>query len=128
MKAKAIGKEWFGGLNVMDMVGALGGLTMATMLPSALVKDATTNNQKIGKVLLAFGGAVAAGFIFRNLSPTAGKYAVAGGVAGALTQTINVLRPGTIGRNSVMLPHSRLGVPIVTPRQVVDNEIIMSST
>ena len=98
--AKVLGKEWLGGMDMMDIGAAAGGLIVASVLPGALVKDATTTTQKIMKVALAFGAAVGAGFVFRNISTSAGKAAVAGGIAGTVVQAIGAFTNWQIGRPS----------------------------
>lgn len=90
-------KEWFGGMDVMDMGAALGGLAASTMLPGMLMKTPTTTGQKIWKAMVSFAAAIGAGFVLRNVSASAGKYAVAGGVAGALAQTIGLFSNIKIG-------------------------------
>ncbi len=96
----AVTKEWFGGLDLMDMGAALGGLAAATMLPGMVIKTTETTGQKLLKTGVAFACAIGAGFVFRNVSPTAGKYAIAGGVAGALAQALGAFTGITIGRPS----------------------------
>ncbi len=91
-------KEWFGGLNFMDMGAALGGLASSTMLPGLIIKDASTTGKKLLKAAVAILCAVGAGFVARNISPNAGKYAIAGGVAGALAQAIGMFTNIQIGR------------------------------
>ena len=93
-------KEWFGGLSIMDMGAALGGLAASTMLPGLVIKDTSTTTKKLMKVALAVLSAVGAGMALRNVSPNAGKYAVAGGMAGALAQTLTAFTGVTIGQNS----------------------------
>jgi len=108
LAVKGITKEWFGGLTFMDMGAALAGLAVTTALPSYLVKDTTTTTNKILKVAAAFGSAALSGFVFRNISPSAGKYAVAGGVASALSQTLSVavgINLGRPGMTALPAPH-----------------------
>jgi len=100
---RAITKEWLGGMNMTDMGAALGGLASSTMLPGIIIRTADTMGQKLLKAVVAFACAAGAGFVFRNISPSAGKMAVAGGVAGALAQTISAFTGITIGQ-----PSSRL--------------------
>ena len=94
----AVAREWFGGMDFMDMGSALGGLAAATMIPGMLVPTAATTMQKLMKVAASFGSAIAAGFVFRNVSANAGKYAIAGGIAGALAQTIGMFTTIKIGQ------------------------------
>ena len=97
---KALGGEWLGGLNVMDMGAAAGGLIASSILPGALIKDPMTTGSKILKIALAFGAAIGAGFIFRNISPSAGKAAIAGGIAGTVVQAIGAFTNWQIGGHS----------------------------
>ena len=94
---KAIQREWLGGMNIMDMGAAAGGLLASTMLPNYLVVNADSTGKKVFKVILSFASAAGAGFIFRNVSATAGKSAVAGGVAGAVVQAIAAFTSIEIG-------------------------------
>lgn len=103
-------REWLGGMDMMDMGAALGGLASSTMLPGMLIKDTTTTGNKILKAVVAFACAAGAGFVFRNVSPSAGKYAIAGGVAGALAQTIGAFTNVKIG-NPRMLRTSTVVSP-----------------
>jgi hypothetical protein len=93
----AIKKEWLGGLSVMDMGAALGGLAASTMLPGLIITDTSTTLKKVLKIVVAVGMAAGAGFVARNISPTAGKYAIAGGIAGALAQGISAFTSIKIG-------------------------------
>ena len=95
-----IQKEWFQGIDLMDAGAALGGLAAATMLPGMIVADAITTTQKIMKLIAAAGSAVAAGFVFRNISATAGKMAIAGGLAGTLSQALSMFTGIQIGNRS----------------------------
>ncbi len=107
----AFARQWFGGMDLMDMGAALGGLAAATMIPSALVPVAATMTQKLMKLAASFGGAIAAGFVFRNVSPNAGKFALAGGVAGALAQSLGMFTAIKIGQPIMRAPNvlRRLG-------------------
>ena len=94
---KTIQREWLAGMDVMDMGAALGGLASSTMIPGMIVRTADTSGMKLVKALVAFACAAGAGFVFRNISATSGKYAVAGGVAGALAQTLGMFTNVKIG-------------------------------
>ena len=113
VKIGAIGREWFQGVDVMDAGAALGGLMASTMLPGMFVKESSTTMGKLLKLGAALASAAGAGFVFRNISATAGKMAVAGGMAGALSQAIGMWTNIQIGRPS---SRGRLGEAInVTP-------------
>ena len=106
--AKILGKEWLGGMDMMDIGAAAGGLIASSILPGALVKDTTTTTQKIMKIALAFGAAIGAGFVFRNISASAGKAAVAGGIAGTVVQAIGAFTTWQVGKPSTRyLPSPR---------------------
>ena len=94
----ALAREWFQGVNAMDAGAALGGLAASTLLPSMLVKETTTITQKILKLTASLASAAAAGFVFRNVSASAGKMAIAGGLAGTLTQALGMFTNIQIGR------------------------------
>ena len=129
--AKALSREWLGGMDVMDMGAALGGLASSTMLPGMFIKETATTGQKILKSVVAFACAAGAGFVFRNVSPSAGKMAIAGGVAGALAQTIGAFTTIQIGRPSSMryLPRGRgLGGAFAEPAVSEETRIITNVT
>jgi len=111
---KGATKEWFQGVNMVDAGAALGGLAVATMLPGMIVKvpagAAPTTNQKIMKIAVAAVGTVVTGFAFRNLSANAGKMAIAGGLAGTLSQVVGSFTPWKIGQNQIAAPQmARVG-------------------
>ena len=97
-------KDWTQGVDITDAAAAVGGFAAASMLPGLLIKPATTGGeltttQKWLKVGLALGSAIGAGLAAKSfMSAAAGKAAVIGGIAGAGTQLINLIRPGTITR------------------------------
>ena len=126
---RAISRQWFGGLDMMDMGAALGGLTASTMLPGMLVRTTDTMGQKIWKAVLAFGCAAGAGFVFQNISPSASKYAVAGGIAGALAQTLGAFTGVKIGQPMRYLPTRRgLGGAVYEPAMPEETRIITNVT
>jgi len=94
---RALSRQWFQGVDLMEAGAALGGLAMSTMLPGMFVKDTVTTTQKWLKIGASALSAVGAGWIFQNVSPTAGKYAVAGGLAGTLQQALSAFGVITIG-------------------------------
>ena len=96
---KGVTKEWFQGIDAMDAGAALGGLVAATMIPGMFIKTAAvTTGQKMLKLAACAGATVATGFIFRNLSANAGKMAIAGGLAGTLSQALSMFTNINIGR------------------------------
>jgi len=98
ISAGAIGKEWFQGVNFMDAGAAVGGLAASTMLPGLIVKDTATGLNKFLKILASLGFTAVAGFALRNISPSAGKAAIIGGLAGTATQAIGMFTNIQIGR------------------------------
>lgn len=102
---KGITQEWFQGINPIDAGAAVGGLAASTMLPGAIIRveegAPLSVGQKIGKLLLGAGSAVAMGFVFRNMSPSAGKAAVIGGIAGTAVQGIGMFTNIKIGQKSL---------------------------
>ena len=122
---RAITKQWFAGLDIMDMGAALGGLASSTMIPGMIVPSAVTMGQKIWKAVLAFGCAAGAGFVFQNVSSSAGKMAVAGGVAGALAQTIGAFTGVSIGQPRRLSSSRRLGeTTLVSPSPTREGETV----
>ena len=91
-------REWTQNTDLMDVGAAVGGLAMAAMIPSAIIPVAETGMRKFLKILVSFGSAVGAGMIFRNISASAGKAAVLGGLAGTATQAIGVYTGFEIGK------------------------------
>lgn len=118
-------KEWLGGMDAMDMGAALGGLAASTMLPGMLIKDTSTTTKKLLKATVAFACAAGAGFVFRNLSANAGKMAIAGGVAGALAQTLGAFTSINIGT-----PGQRMlrGSTVVSPSYSREQESVQLIT
>jgi len=100
----AVARQWLGGMDLMDMGAALGGLAAATMIPGILVPTVTTMTHKIVKLLASFGSAIAAGFLFKQVSPSASKFAIAGGVAGALAQSLAIFTGIKIGQPLIRAP------------------------
>ena len=96
-----ISKEWFQGVDAMDAGAALGGLVASTTLPGMFVKDTSTMTKKVLKLAASLGSTAAAGFILRNISASAGKMAIAGGLAGTLSQALGMFTNVQIGRPSL---------------------------
>ena len=82
----------------MDAGAALGGLAASTMLPGLVVKDTSTTTGKVLKITAALASTVLAGFVFKNVNLVAGRMAIAGGLAGTLTQVIGMFTDIQIGR------------------------------
>ena len=97
LSTRVVTREWLQGVDAMDAGAALGGLMASTMIPGMVVRDAATQGQKIWKLIVSLGSAIGAGFIFRNISPTAGKMAVAGGLAGSISQVLAMFTNIKIG-------------------------------
>ena len=94
---KVLRKEWLQGMSLTDAAAAAGGLAAVISIPGMIVKPADTaltGTQKLLKFGVALGAAVGAGFIARNISPTAGKAALYGGVAGLTAQILGMYIPG----------------------------------
>jgi len=109
-------KEWFQGVDMMDAGAALGGLAASTMIPGMIVKDTATTGKKLLKLVASLVSTAAAGFIFRNVSPSAGKMAIAGGLAGTLTQTLAMFTNITIGQPNtryLAAPNRGIGQSVV---------------
>lgn len=101
----------------MEAGAALGGLAAATMVPGLVVKTADTTGQKLLKVIVSLGATAAAGYAFKQVNATAGKMAVAGGLAGTLTQALamftNIKIGGQPARVSAPRTMGRIGQTIV---------------
>ncbi len=99
--ALGLPKDLFAGMDLMDMGAAAGGLVASTVLPGMIIKDTSTTMGKVLKVGVALGGAALAGFVFAKVSPKSAKFAVAGGVAGALVQAIGAFTPLKLGAGNI---------------------------
>ena len=110
-------REWTQGVDLMDAGAAVGGLAMSTMLPGVIVKVTDTTGQKVWKLVIALGAAFGAGAIGRAMiSPSAGKAAVIGGIAGAAAQGLGMFTGINIGRKMITGSRTRLGeTTIVSP-------------
>lgn len=98
----ALKKEWFAGMDMTDVGAATGGLVASSMIPSLIIKDATTSWQKFLKIVLALASTAGAGFIARNFSQSAGRSAVAGGLAGTVVQAITTFTNVDLGRGTIL--------------------------
>jgi len=90
--------QWFQGVDLMDAGAAFGGLASSTMLPGMFVKETVTTTQKLTKLGASLLAAVLAGMAFRYVSPTAGKWAVGGALAGTVQQALAMFTNVSIGR------------------------------
>lgn len=110
-------RQWTQGVDMTDIAAGTAGFAAAAMLPGIFIKDTTTTMQKWLKVGAAAASAVVVGMLVKRfMSPSAGKAAVIGGLAGTASQAINLLRPGTIGRQAFLpagRPVGRTGVSTV---------------
>lgn len=113
----AMTKNLFQDVGLMEAGAALGGLAAATMVPGLVVKTADTTGQKLLKVIVSLGATAAAGYAFKQVNATAGKMAVAGGLAGTLTQALamftNIKIGGQPARVSAPRTMGRIGQTIV---------------
>jgi hypothetical protein len=73
------------------------------------------------KIAVAAVGTVATGFVFRNVSPNAGKMAIAGGLAGTLSQVLGSFTPWKIGQQARIAAPRRMG-RIAESREYANNE------
>ena len=92
-------KEWLQGANAMDIGAAVGGIAMATIVPTMLVRTADTGTQKALRLAASFASAIAAGALGKAmLGSTAGKAAVLGGMTGFGVQLLATLTGIQIGQ------------------------------
>ena len=109
-------KNPFFGISTMEVVGAVGGLAAATLVPSMIIKDTSTTTKKIIKVALAFATAVLVGSVAKGLSAEAGKAATFGGIAGAGAQTLAAFTAFKIGGDNIARPVGRIAAAnLVSP-------------
>lgn len=84
--------QFFAGVSPMDAAWAVGGFAGAIMLPGAIIRVADTTGQRVGKFLLALGSAGVVGLAAKSVGGvSAARAAVAGGMAGALSQALSSL-------------------------------------
>ena len=119
---QAISRQWLQGVDLMEAGAALGGLALSTMLPGMFVKDTATTTGKWMKIGASALAAIGAGWIFRNVSSTAGKYAVAGGLAGTLQQALSAFGIVQIGSPGMRHIPLRRGLGGVYPETAVSEE------
>lgn len=128
LSAKTLKNEWFAGMDLVDVGAAAGGLVASSMIPSLFVKDAVTTWQKVGKIILALVSTAGAGFIARNISPSAGKAAVAGGIAGTVVQIIASFTSINLGFRQLN-PGRRIGSStVVSPAYTREQETVQLIT
>ena len=121
-------KKWSQGVDLMDVAGGVAGLAAATMVPGMIIKDTTTATQKFMKVLAAVAAALGVGYIAREvISPSAGKAAIIGGLAGTGSQVIGMTTGLTIGgpRRILLSPGRRIGgQEVVSPATAREAEVV----
>ena len=123
--ATATLKEWTQGVDMMDAAGALGGLAAATMIPGMIIKDTSTTGKKVMKLVVALGCAIGAGAIGRSVSsPSVGKAAVIGGVAGTAAQALGLFTSIKVG-DKLALSSRRIGdTNVLSPRMTREGETV----
>jgi hypothetical protein len=92
-------QRYMAGVRGNDIVAGGVGLAAATMLPNVFLKtEPVTNMDKAIKVGVSALSAMAAGYFMGAVAGKAmAKPAVIGGLAGTAVNTVNMIRPGTIG-------------------------------
>jgi len=90
------------------------------MIPGMIVTSTGTMGQKLWKLTVSLGAAIGAGALGRAMiSPSAGKAAIIGGIAGTSAQALGMFTNIQIGRPG------RLGVPVnVTPAHQRSDELV----
>jgi len=98
-------REWTQGVDLMDAAAAVGGLAASTMIPGMIVKTTVTTWDKILKLAISLGAAVGAGSVARSMvSPSAGRAAIIGGIAGTAAQAITMTTGIQIGGPKALRP------------------------
>jgi len=117
-------REWTQGVDLMDAGAAVGGLAAATMIPGMIVTSTATMGQKLWKLTVALGCAVGAGALGRAMiSPSAGKAAIIGGVAGTSAQALGMFTNIQIGQRGRL--GGGLGSAVnVTPAHSRSEEVV----
>lgn len=99
VRVKGIARDWFAGLDLMDVGAAAGGLYLSSFVPGLVIKDTTTTMNKVLKIAVAAGSAAGAGMLLKMAKmPSAARFAVAGGLAGTLLQLITMTTGIQVGR------------------------------
>ena len=120
-------RGWMQGVDLMDAGAALGGLAASTTIPAMLVKDTTTMGGKLLKLVASLGSALAAGQLGKMvISPSAGKAAVIGGVAGTAAQALGMFTSIKIGGSQRLLgPGRSIGAQeIISPPMTREEEVV----
>jgi len=128
-KVPAVAKEWFQGADLTNVGSAIGGIAAATYIPPLLVTDTSTTGKKVLKFVACLGSAAGAGFVMRNISAQAGKYAVIGGLASAVIQGLAMFTGVQIGRPPIARPITRqLGESRFVPGPNYEDDVQVSVT
>lgn len=101
-------RQWFQGIELIEVAAGLGGLAAATMIPGVIVPTADTTWKKIAKVGLGAGCAAGAGLVAKSFGRDAAKAAVIGGLAGTCVQALGAFAGISIGGERKLLGPSRL--------------------
>ena len=92
----------FFGISLMEAAGAAGGLAAVTMIPTMVIRTATTTGMKLAKVAVAFATAVLIGSLARGVvGADAAKAVTYGGIAGASAQTLGAFTTFKIGGGNI---------------------------
>ena len=101
-------RGWTQGVDLIDIAAGVGGMAAAAMIPGTVVKTAETGGQKFLKVIVAVGCALGAGFLAKTaISPSAGKAAIIGGLAGTGIQVIGMVTGLKLGSPVGLLSSGR---------------------
>lgn len=92
---KSVTNTMFGGLNVMEIFGAIAGFALCAMVPGYIIKDPDTQWKKVGKIALAVAFAVAAKALLTRWNPGVARAAMYGGIAGAGALALKIYSPST---------------------------------
>lgn len=88
-------KQMFGGLDIMEILGAVGGFALCAMVPGYIIKTTETNWKKAGKMALSVGFAVASKAALQSIHAGVAKAAMYGGIAGAGALAMKIWSPST---------------------------------
>lgn len=104
-----VGRTFFGDLNILEILGAMGGFALCAMVPGYIIKAPDTHLKKIGKIALGLAFAVAAKAALSRVHGGVSKAAFYGGIAGTGALAMKMYSPGT---NLINAPR-RVATPVV---------------
>lgn len=126
-------KGWSQGVSMEQVIGGGVGLIATTIIPPKIIRTApVTVVQKLAKVALSAGIAMAAGMLARRVSPKAAQAVVIGGLAGVVYTSIITFTnfipganlTGNVQRVRAISSGRVAGSAVVSPAMSRENETV----